>query len=203
MAKSFKGVSKRAINGSDGWIQTYCGVKFFPLQPKVEDILLPDIAHALSNQCRYGGHCRKFYSVAQHSVMVSGLVQGGPHLKLAGLLHDATEAYLVDVPRPVKRQIKEYARIEHHLAKAIAERFGLDAKDFESIKAYDNQALLIEALNLLAPVHPEWLDKNQMQDAQNLPERLEEIWTPERSEAEFLERFHTLWFHRKDHPDGF
>jgi uncharacterized protein len=83
------------------WIQTYTGKQFWPLSPLPEDIVIEDIAHALSMQCRFGGHVRTFYSVAQHSVHVSLLVE--PQYALWGLLHDAAEAYLVDLPRPIKK----------------------------------------------------------------------------------------------------
>src|ERR1700724_2684254 len=82
-----------------GWQQTFTGRRFYPLSPRVEDVCIEDIAHALSNICRYGGHCREFYSVAQHCNMVSDWM---PEFKLEGLLHDSPEAYIGDMVRPVK-----------------------------------------------------------------------------------------------------
>ena len=74
------------------WIQTYLGIQFWPLDPRPEEVMLFDIAHSLSNMCRFTGHCREFYSVAQHSVIVS---QNVPREDAAwGLLHDASEAYM-------------------------------------------------------------------------------------------------------------
>ena len=79
---------------------TYTGKEFYPLDPNPADIDIKDIAHALSNCCRFAGHIKSFYSVAQHSVIVSELCE--PENALAGLLHDASEAYLSDIARPVK-----------------------------------------------------------------------------------------------------
>ena len=79
------------------WMQTHSGIQFWPLDPRPEDILIEDIAHALSNQCRFAGHCCFHYSVAQHSVLVSENVPAQD--AMWGLLHDAGEAYLVDLPR--------------------------------------------------------------------------------------------------------
>src|SRR5574342_1090607 len=85
------------LNGS---IITYTGRLFWPLSPRLEDINILDICHALSNQTRFTGHTREFYSVAQHSCLVSDLLP--EKFKLDGLLHDASEAYLMDLARPVK-----------------------------------------------------------------------------------------------------
>ena len=88
------------MDSLDGFIGTFSGLRFWPLDPNPEKILIADIAHALAHQCRFGGHASKFYSVAEHSVHVSKLCL--PEHALWGLLHDASEAYLVDLPRPLK-----------------------------------------------------------------------------------------------------
>lgn len=90
------------------WIQTYTGRQFWPLDPKPEEVCIEDIAHALSQQCRYAGHTIRFYSVAQHSVEIALRVPRAA--ALWGLLHDAAEAYLVDLPRPVKYLMPAYKR---------------------------------------------------------------------------------------------
>ena len=85
------------------WTQTYKGLKFFPLDPKPEDVCIEDIAHHLAIKCRFGGATQVPYSVAEHSVRVSEcLVPLGHRLQLVGLLHDAAEAYLPDWPAPIK-----------------------------------------------------------------------------------------------------
>lgn len=132
-----------------GWIQTYSGGRFHPLAPRVGDVKLKDIARALSCICRFGGHCNAFYSVAQHSVLVSRLVPG--HLALLGLLHDAAEAYLGDIPRPFKRlpMFDAYRAAEAAAESAIAERFGLRYPFPPEVKAADDRALAIEARDLM------------------------------------------------------
>jgi uncharacterized protein len=88
-------------------MQTYTGLAFWPLDPRPDEIRLVDIAHALSKLCRYGGQCLSFYSVAEHSLLVAS--KAPDHLKLVALMHDASEAYLLDIPRPIKRHLAGYA----------------------------------------------------------------------------------------------
>jgi 5'-deoxynucleotidase YfbR-like HD superfamily hydrolase len=104
------------------WIQTYSGIKMHPLSPTEEEISIEDIAHALSNLCRFTGHCNKFYSVAQHSVLVS--VYSPRDYAMWGLLHDASEAYLNDIARPIKisDEYNTYRKIEENLMKVIAKK---------------------------------------------------------------------------------
>lgn len=124
------------------------------MQP--EDICIEDIAHALSNFCRFAGHCNEFYSVAQHSVFVSQLLsQFGPRLALAGLLHDATEAYMGDVTRPLKQILPQYKEMENRLSDIIGAKFGVDLND-PRVKWADNVALMTEARDLLGPKAASW-----------------------------------------------
>ncbi len=102
-------------------IEIFSGIKFDLLAPKEEDINIIDIAHALSNTCRFGGHTKKFYSVAQHSVLVSDLLPS--HLKLVGLLHDAPEAYIHDITTPLKSILENYKDIEKNLWNVICKKF--------------------------------------------------------------------------------
>ncbi len=187
----------KKANDDPNWIQVYSGLRFWPTNPDINGILLPDIAHALGFQCRYGGHTRKFYSVAQHCVLVSHLVkESAVELKLAGLMHDATEAYLIDLPRPVKVQMPEYKAIENKLAELIAKKFGLTMADFEAVKKYDEEALSIEAESLMAPLHPDWYISG-MQTMTPSTVKLTEYWAPEKAERMFLERFNELWTLRR------
>jgi uncharacterized protein len=139
------------------WMQTYDGVQFWPLDPHPSEIYLVDIAHALSNQCRFAGHCSSFYSVAQHSVLVSHIV---PAQDAAwALLHDAAEAYLVDLPRPLKgySQLGSiYTQIEEVLMLCICERFGLSPVRPESIKLADDVALMTEKRDLMPNCPQKW-----------------------------------------------
>ncbi|QDP56941.1 MAG: hypothetical protein Unbinned2691contig1000_15 [Prokaryotic dsDNA virus sp.] len=104
-------------------ITTVNGKWFDILKPEEYDYSVDEIAHALSNLCRYTGHVNSFYSVAEHSVLVSRLVPD--NLALTALLHDASEAFLGDVSSPLKKLLPEYKRIEENVEKAIARHFGL------------------------------------------------------------------------------
>lgn len=132
------------------WIQTYTGRAFYPFDPRPEDVCITDIAHALSQLCRYGGHCRVFYSVAQHSVLVSQHAPD-PH-KLWALLHDASEAYLVDLPRPIKRSLPDYRAAEQRIMAAICARYGLPPVEPPEVKLVDNRILADERKALLTPM---------------------------------------------------
>jgi len=123
--------------------------------PTVEMFDINDIAHSLSNICRFGGHIRKHYSVAQHSVMVSNLVPH--HLALAALLHDASEAYLSDIVRPAKRLLAEYKELELKIQSVIEERFAVTF-DHEEIHIADNKALYAEALYFYGDIDDWGLD---------------------------------------------
>lgn len=141
------------------WILTYTGKKFYPMRPQIEDICIEDIAHALSNLCRFNGHCKEFYSVAQHSMMVSNQIMemsGDVQQQFAGLLHDASEAYLCDVPRPIKytASFYEYRVAELKLQAMIYKRFGVIPNE-QLIKLADDYLLRAEAFFLL-PDHSEW-----------------------------------------------
>ena len=112
------------MSGRKGhYMQTASGRAYWPLDPRPEDITIEDIAHALGHICRYGGHCLTFYSVAEHSVLVSRLVP--PEHALKALLHDAPEAYCGDVVRPLKKHLTDYAGIEELNWRAVCDRFGM------------------------------------------------------------------------------
>ena len=96
------------------WMQTYTGLKFDPTKPNIEMINVMDIAHALSLQCRFNGHCLYFYSIAEHSVRVSKFLRKKKD-RLWGLLHDASETYVGDLIRPVKELLPKYNEIEEEV----------------------------------------------------------------------------------------
>lgn len=130
------------------WMQTFSGGRYYPLDPRPEHIFAEDIAHALSLLCRYGGHVDRFYSVAEHCVLMSLAV--APENALAALLHDATEAYVVDVPRPVKRYLSDYAAIEDRVWRAIAARFGVSPELPAEVHDVDTRILLTERASLMS-----------------------------------------------------
>lgn len=140
----------RAAETIPGVIVTYTGKLVEPLNPDPETICIEDVAHALANSCRFTGHVRSFYSVAQHSVLVAELLPAP--LRLVGLLHDASEAYLSDISRPVKRQPQFgtfYGEAEERLMLAVAERFGFDWPPDELVHLADDVLLRSEQRDLM------------------------------------------------------
>lgn len=140
---------------SSNHIRTYSGAWINPLDPKPDDINITDIAHALANQCRFTGHVAQFYSVAQHSCHVSSLLEAeGRSLELQweGLLHDASEAYISDLARPVKRHpdiAEVYNTAEDRLMKVIAEVFEFNYPMSPEVKWADDALLRTEQRDLM------------------------------------------------------
>lgn len=124
-------------------IRTVSGIYINVFEPTTEMICIEDIAHALSFQCRFGGHLPKFYSVAQHSLNCSYLIED-KSLKLTALLHDASEAYLLDIPSPIKKGLSNYKEIENKLMALIADKFGFGWPLPEAIKKVDELMLQLE-----------------------------------------------------------
>ena len=136
------------------WMQTVSGQKFWPIDPKPEEIHLEDIAHALSMMCRFNGHCKWFYSVAEHSVYVCDLLE--PKHKKWGLLHDASEAYIADIVRPAKRFIDGYKPLEYKIMAAVRKRFDLDPIEPWQVKDADNAILADEADQVMGKRPDDW-----------------------------------------------
>lgn len=128
------------------WIQTHSGRKYYPTDPRLEDVLIDDIAHALSMQCRFVGHVSRFYSIAEHSVHVSKLVPA--EHALTGLLHDAHEAYIHDISRPLKHHLPDYRQLEELNWLAIAARFGLPLELPACVKEADSVMVFAERRQL-------------------------------------------------------
>lgn len=176
------------------WMQTYSGGRYYPMDPRPEDIEPRDIAHALSLLCRYGGHVDRFYSVAEHCVLMSEAV--APEHALYALLHDATEAYVVDVPRPLKRYLDRYRDIEALSWYAIANRFNLPSLALPvEVKDADNAILLTER-DALMPRAGRW---SQDDDYDPLPVTVTG-WAPEEAERRYLDRLAALTEHPEDRP---
>jgi hypothetical protein len=143
------------------WIQTLTGRRFDLVEPRAGDVSLEEIAHALSQLCRFTGHCREFYSVAQHSVLVSRLVK--PELALAALMHDAHEAYLGDISTPAKLLIvkqPEFDLIEATLDQTICAALRIDLRDLHhpDVKFADRVALATEKRDLMADEPEPWVE---------------------------------------------
>ncbi len=136
------------------WIQTYTGKAFYPQDPQPGDINIVDIAHSLSMTCRFGGHTTRFYSVAQHSALVAANVPAAD--ALWGLLHDASEAYLADVSKPVKPLLTGYSEIEGKVMAAVCQKFGLPPEMPASVKAMDATLLFTEKRDVMAASLQDW-----------------------------------------------
>ena len=137
------------------YILAYSKTKFYPLEPRIEDIKIEDIAHSLSLMTRANGHFNHFYSVAQHSVNCYKEAKSrgySERVQLGCLLHDASESYISDITRPVKRNLPEYSVIEEKLQKLIFERFGLGdlcIQEEEQIRMIDDALLYYEFETLM------------------------------------------------------
>ena len=154
-------------------------------EPRMEDLDIEDIAHALSNLCRFGGHCREFYSVAQHSVLCWREAVKGGYTRQAQrtvLLHDASEAYLVDVPRPVKRMLPEYGFMENRLHQLVGFKFDLVTPHQWYVKDIDDAMLITEQAELMPESDP------YLEDIEPL-DIVIGSWGPEVSKAMFLEAY--------------
>jgi hypothetical protein len=166
------------------WIQTFTGRQFWPLDPRPEEVCIEDVAHSLSNQCRYSGHVERFYSVAEHSYRASLIVP--PEDAMWALLHDASEAYLVDLPRPLKRHSEMgalYKQIESGLMRVVCQHFGLPEMEPRSVSIADNVMICTERRDLMK-LPP----KARAETEEPLPERIVP-WDPPRAEGVFLVRF--------------
>lgn len=131
-------------------ITTFSGEDFTPLSPKIEQIKIIDIAHALSMLCRANGHFERFYSVGQHSIncAIEAESRGfSKDIQLACLLHDASEAYLSDMTRPVKNMLADYLKIEDFMQSMIYEKYlptALSDSELSIVKAIDDDMLVCE-----------------------------------------------------------
>jgi hypothetical protein len=164
------------------WMQTYTGKKFDLLNPKVEDVDIIDIAHSLSMQCRYNGHTLKFYSVAEHCVHVMNCLP--TNLRLAGLLHDAAEAYVGDCISPLKTMLSSFKGIEFRILEVIAKAFSCEeviCNDY--IKQVDLDILKDEHEQAMIP-GLEWHTEGRGTGCLLL-----QFWTPEEAKSEFLSAF--------------
>jgi uncharacterized protein len=173
------------------WICTFTGKRFHVTDPSIDEICIEDIAHALAMMCRFSGHVRDFYSVAEHSVHMSYLVP--PEHAFEALMHDASEAYIVDIPRPLKYspEMSGYSAIEERVQGLINQKFGLPNEMTPIVKHYDNVMLVTEQSKIRN--HPDVLKlmiKNiGVEPDPNIPIR---CWNPHMAKTNFLMRFNQL-----------
>ena len=165
------------------WILTASGRHFNYLDPRADDIDILDIAQGLANECRYAGHTRAFYSVAQHAWLASQIV---PRIcALEALLHDATEAYCKDIPRPLKQLLPDYREIEARVDGAIRSRFHLPHSMSEDVHRADLILLATERRDLMPSDRTPWPILDGI-DA--LPRKIIAV-QPARAQAMFIKRY--------------
>jgi hypothetical protein len=174
------------------YLQTVSGRFVNPFDPDPAQLDIGDIARALANVCRFGGHCRSFYSVAQHSVIVSELVEqrgGDVEDTFAALMHDASEAYLGDMPHPIKHRSPlgtAFKEAESHLERVLAEHFNIKS-GVPEIKRVD-RALLATERRALSGENWHWPELDGVE-----PLDLElTTWPPDEAAKAFLARFEAL-----------
>jgi 5'-deoxynucleotidase YfbR-like HD superfamily hydrolase len=166
------------------WIESFTGKKVYFLNPKPDMFDIEDIAHALSMIVRYTGHVKKFYSVAEHSVAVSRLTGN-----LEGLMHDGSEAYLIDVASPIKQHLRGYKEMESGIMVVLAEKFGFNWPLSRDTKDADATQLKTEARHLLPSGGKDWLGHFPTKRSRGI---VPECWSPKQAKREFLNRFAEL-----------
>jgi hypothetical protein len=180
------------MNASDPVIRpdilTYGGRFFDFINPQHNEFNIFDIAHALANVCRFAGHTREFYSVAQHSVLVARICMKTAarddiidHGR-AGLLHDASEAYIGDITRPLKQLLPDYKAIEQRIEAALFSAFRIPHPLPQIVKHADLVMLATEQRDLMPPHEDEWLLIAGIEPLQEIINP----WYPEKAEREFL-----------------
>lgn len=166
-------------------IQTASGRRFWPLNPRGTDVRLEDIAHSLSQKCRYTGHCNGIYSVAQHSVLVSRNCDE----PLWGLMHDAAEAFLPDISAPIKPALTGFAAVENRVLEIIARAFGLEMPIPHCVHQADLVLRSTEKRDVMGPSPYPW---RSVQGIGPLEQAIIP-WAPIHAKQEFLSRYHELF----------
>jgi hypothetical protein len=167
-------------------IMLQSGAWFDFVSPNTSPFTIEDIAHGLAHICRYSGQCKGFYSVAEHSLLVSEMATG---FELEALMHDAAEAFLGDITRPLKQMLPDYKRIEAEVERAIFSRFGMQTPLPREVKQADLRVLAAEQRQIMPRGTDDWLRGQDVVPApvvvRNLP--------PEAAKREWLARFEALY----------
>ncbi|HEU4851254.1 MAG TPA: phosphohydrolase [Telluria sp.] len=169
------------------YVSTYLGNRFYPLVPRIDQVAIEDIAHGLAYQCRFNGQTCEFYSIAQHSLVVAQLVP--EPLQFAALMHDAAEAYLGDMVKPLKVLLPQFAQIEEKVSAIIADTYGIDFDDYAPIKRADLIALATEKRDLMPHSTERWA---YLDDVRPLPDPIRAM-DPAAAKAAFLDAFRRLY----------
>lgn len=183
----------------DDGIALLSGAVFNYNKPEESEVTIDDIASALSNVCRYAGHLPRFYSVAQHLVNTSRIVE--PQFAFTALMHDTAEAFTNDLPTPLKWALPVFKELEVKIEAAMGKRFGFEFPYPDAVKLADTQMLLLEK-NYVKE------DKNEWEYYRDVKfEHLRDIvdldsWQPRRAKREFLERYEELRNDKEPSQDG-
>ncbi len=171
------------------WSTAYSGARFYPLDLRPEEVDIADISHALSHLCRFGGHCNRFYSVAEHSVILSRIVP--KPMALQALLHDAAEAYsgFGDVLPPAKEAAPVIREIEHAITRAVAARFGLPWPFPAYLCEADKALAKAEADVMMPSATRDWFEGRVLVE---IPDVQIEACPPRQAEERFLVRWNIL-----------
>lgn len=176
------------MNKEDFWIQTMSGKSFHPFNPSKEEIVIEDIAHGLSNTCRFGGQCSHFYSVAQHCCLMAELVPR--YARFWALMHDAAEAYIGDMPTPIKEGLPEFKQMEDKILDLIIEEFNIPitTHTHSLVKKADRWLCAMEARKLMD--RPDWAEEVLATPYFVNPKQITiEEWSPNRAKTTFVLKF--------------
>lgn len=166
-------------------IMLQSGAWFDFCAPASSEFTIGDIAHGLANICRYSGQCSNFYSVAEHSILVSETAVG---FEFEALMHDAAEAFLGDITRPLKQILPEYRRIESEVERAILDRFGVTGPLPPQVKQADLRVLASEQKQIMPTGTDGWVRGHKVDPAPIVVRHL----PPAEAKRVFLERFKVL-----------
>jgi hypothetical protein len=178
------------VKRDDLWLATTYVSKFHFLNPRPTEIIIEDIARSLSRLCRFGGHGERFYSVGEHSMWMKVCLdrkRATAKQRLAALLHDAEEAYLPDIPRPVKAMMPEAKKIYSALSQAILKKFEVDDAEWAEIFELDDRACATEAEQLGLDLSDYWETPPEPLDITIM------CWPPGYVEKHFLKTFFSLY----------
>jgi hypothetical protein len=178
------------MKNSECWISTISGRQFHYFDTQPDQIDIGDIAHALSMACRFSGHIKHFYSVAEHSVACSRLVPKED--ALAALLHDASEAYIADIAKPIKEYMGDYKKIEDSIMGSISKKFEFQYPLNDAIKYADMVMLSTEAHYLLPTKGDDWSMWNYIKRPPIELGILPKCWNPRNAYYGFLDRYNEL-----------
>jgi hypothetical protein len=184
-----------------GWNEMYTGTRFYTFDPAPEDVKIDDIAHSLGLQCRYNGNCHSFYSVAEHCCLLSDFVRcrgwhgilgqaGQLEFKydaLIALMHDAAEAYIGDLIRPVKHRMPPFRELEATIEAVVFPALGLPPELPTWMRELDSRILCDERAQVMLTQHNEW----STDELEPLGVTIR-FWSPARGEFEFMRRFFEL-----------